>query len=100
MLLYLGGSTRLDISYDVHQCARYLYKPRRSYETVIKQIERYLKGTKTKDHIMKPDKSKFQLDVYADADFAGLFTSEDKDDPISVKSRTGLLITFRDVTIF
>ena len=49
---------------------------------------------------MKPDKSKLQLDLYADAEFAGLFTSEDKDDPISVRIRTGLLLTFRDVPVF
>ena len=35
--------------------------------------------------------------IYA---FVGLFTSEEKDDPISVKSKTGLLLTFGDVPIF
>ena len=59
-----------------------------------------MKGTQTKGLIMKPDNSKVQLDLYTDADFASLFISEDKDDPISVKSRTGMLLTFGDVPIF
>eukprot|EP00733_Pompholyxophrys_punicea_P000483 Pompholyxophrys_punicea_v1_NODE_136_length_3267_cov_3.636364.p3 type:complete len:181 gc:universal NODE_136_length_3267_cov_3.636364:718-176(-) len=33
------------------------------------------------------------LDLYADADFAGLWNSETRDDPISVKSRSGYLVT-------
>ena len=36
-----------------------------------KKIGRHFKGTKTKGLIMKPDKSKLQLDLYADTDFAG-----------------------------
>ena len=59
-----------------------------------------MRGTKTKGLIIKPDKNKLQLNLYVDADFASIFTSEDRDDPISVKSRTGLLLTFGDVPIF
>ena len=39
------------------------------------------------------------LNLYADTDFARLFGVEDKHDPISVKSRTGILLTFRDIPI-
>ena len=37
--------------------------------------------------------------VDADADFAGLYTTEDTMDPVSVKSRSGVLLTFRNVPI-
>jgi hypothetical protein len=40
------------------------------------------------------------LDLFADADFAGLFVADDKQDPVSVKSRTGLLVNFGGVPIF
>ena len=40
---------------------------------------------------MKPSAKNLKLDLFADADFAGWFASEDKMDPISVKSRTGVL---------
>ena len=42
----------------------------------------------------------FILTLYADADITGLFASENKADPISVKSRTGILLTLGDVPIF
>ena len=88
MLLYLAGSTRPDISYAVHECARFSHQPRASHEVGVKHIVRYLKGTKDKGLIMKPYKDNLKLDLFAAADFAGLFASEDKQDPISVKSRT------------
>ena len=58
-------------------------------------------GTRDKGIIMKPCMiENLQFNLYADADFAGLFASEDKTDPISVKSRTGILLTLGDVPIF
>ena len=36
---------------------------------------------------------KLNLDLYVDADYAGLWTYEDDQDPICVKSRTGYVIT-------
>ena len=50
--------------------------------------------------ILSPDRNKLQLDFNADANFAGVFVSEDKQDPVSVKSRTGLLMSFGGVPIF
>ena len=99
ILLYLAGSTRPDISYAVHQCARFSHAPRHSHEVTLKHIGRYLKGTKDKGLIMKPMRDQLGLDLYADTDFAGLFGIEDKHDPIFVKSRTGILLTFGNVPI-
>ena len=93
-------STRPDIAYAVHQCDRFSHNPRRSHEVVLKQIGRYLKGTKAKELIMKPNKTKLSLDLFTDADFAGLFAVEDKGDPISVKSRTCILLNFGEVPIY
>ena len=41
--------------------------------------------------IIKPANSKFNLDLYVDADFCGLFGQEDPRDSTSVKSRTGYI---------
>ena len=49
---------------------------------------------------MFPDIEQLHLNLYADANFSGLFTSEDKHDPISVKSRIWLLLNFGNVPIF
>ena len=48
---------------------------------------------------MHPDKRNVCLDVYADTDFDRLFTSEDKYYPVSMKSRTGILLTFSNAPI-
>mgnify|MGYP004188465917 CR=1 FL=1 len=56
---------------------------------------RYLKGTRDKVLIMKP----YAQDLKLDLDFAGLFASEDKLDPVSVKSRTGVLLNFGGVPV-
>ena len=49
---------------------------------------------------MKSDVSNLKLDLFADADFVGLFPVEDNQDLISTKSRAGLLLNFRGVPIF
>ena len=99
MMLYLAGSTRSDIAYAVHQCARFSHNPKKSHEVGVKHIARYLKGTSTKGIIMSPDLKNMRIDLYTDADFADLYVTEDKMDPVSVKSKTGVLLTFGDVPI-
>lgn len=93
MLLYLSSNTRPDIQFAVHQCARFSHDPKRSHAQAIKRIARYLVGTNTKGILFKPDLNK-GLDCYVDANYAGLFGYEDDQDPVSVKSRTGVLTLF------
>ena len=98
MLLYLSSNSRPDIAYAVSQCARFNHCPKLVHEIAIKRIARYLKGTRDKGLILKPD-SALSLEMYADADFAGLWSTEDPDDPICVRSRTGCVITLGGVPI-
>ena len=92
MLLYLCGHSRPDIAFAVHQCARYTFEPKRSHEAALKRIGRYLKGTLDKGLILDPTDD-LSVDCYPDADFAGLWGHEDPQDPHSVRSRTGYIIT-------
>ena len=94
MLMYLSGNTRPDIAYAVHQAARFTHGSRQSHAAGVKRILRYLKKTKTNGLILKPG-TDLRVDCYVDADFGGLFSVEDKQDPVSVKSRTGYVITYR-----
>ena len=48
---------------------------------------------------MTPDKDNRRIDMYADADFAGVYVTEEKMDPVSVKGRTGVLLTFGNTPI-
>ena len=95
MLLYLAQNSRPDIAYAVHQCARFTHSPKQSHATAVKRILRYLNSTKDKGMYLKPTKD-LNINCYVDADFAGLWKSEDDQDPLCVKSRTGVLITFMD----
>jgi histone deacetylase 1/2 len=92
MLMYLCSNSRPDIQYAVHQCSRFTHCPRKSHEQGVLRICRYLKGTKERGLRFKPIQ-KLILDCYVDADFAGLWNVENSHDPISVKSRTGYVLT-------
>ena len=98
MLMYLATNSRPDIAFAVNQCSRFSNEPRRSHEKAVKRIGRYLKGTREKGMIIKPENA-LGLDLYADADFAGIFSVEDPEDPVSVKSRTGWVVTLGGVPV-
>jgi hypothetical protein len=93
MMNYLQQSTRPDISFAVHQCARFCNDPKLSHERAVKRITKYLLGTRDRGVICRPDKTK-GLECFADADFAGGWDRGDSDNPENVMSRTGYLITY------
>ena len=62
-----------------------------SHASAIKTILRYLKKTADEGITIKPADSRFNLELYVDADFCGLFGREDPRDPNSVRSRTGYI---------
>jgi hypothetical protein len=91
MLMYLGNNTRPDIAFAVNQCARFSFLPKVSHAKALKRIVRYLQGTKEQGLIFSPT-GELVVDCYVDSDFAGLWRSEDDQDPICVKSRTGYVL--------
>jgi hypothetical protein len=62
------------------------------------RIGQYLKGTIEKGLIFKPNGT-LAIDCYVDADFAGLWPHEDKDDPTCVKSCSGYVICISDCPV-
>ncbi len=98
-LNFLEKSTRADLAYPVHQCARFSINPKVEHGQAVKWIGRYLKGTSDKGYIMKPDMS-HGLEVYVDADFAGNWDKEgagvDRD---TARSRHGYFIRYAGVPI-
>ena len=70
MLNYISNCTRPDILFATHQCARFSNDPKKSHETAIKRIGKYLKKTHDKGIIFKVDRQ-LGLECYVDADFAG-----------------------------
>ena len=92
-MLYLASNTRPDISFAVHQCARFTHNTKVLHETAVKRMCRYIQGTKDNGLVFNPSK-KLGVGCYADADFAGLWGHEDPQDRICARSRTGFVVTF------
>ena len=93
MLLYLAQNSRPDIAYAVHQCARFTHAPRQSHSIAVKRILRYLNSTKDKGMYLTP-LNDLTINCFVDADFAGLWNVEDDQNPLCVKSQSGILLTF------
>jgi hypothetical protein len=91
MLLYLCTNTRPDISFAVSQVARFSSNAKQSHAKAIKTLVRYLSSTKQFGMIIKPTKE-MALDLYVDADFAGLHRREPDHIPDSVRSRSGYIV--------
>ena len=91
MMLYLSGNSRPDITFAVNQAARFTHDPKKSHGVAVKRIVRYLQGTKDRGLIFKPH-TDWKVDCFVDADFCGLWGSEDPNDPVVTKSRTGYVI--------
>ena len=98
MLLYLASNSRPDISFAVHQCARFTHNTRAIHEDAVLRICRYLKNTSEDGLIYKPT-YKTTVDCYADADFAGLWGVKDPEDPVVSKSRMGYTILLANCPI-
>ena len=56
MMLYLASNTRLDISFDIHQCAQFTHNTKVSHKTAVKRICWYLQGTKDNGLVFNPPK--------------------------------------------
>ena len=98
MMSYLATNSRPDIAFAVNQCCRFSNDSKPSHKKAVKRIGRYLQGTFERGMVITPN-SKLGLDLYAEADFAGLFAVEDKEDLISVKSRMGWVLTLGGVPV-
>jgi hypothetical protein len=94
MMMYLANNTHPDIVYAVHQAARFTHHPCQSHAVGVKKIAQYLEQTKSEGTFISPQDS-LRVDCYVDANFAGLFTVADKQDPVRVKSRTGYVTFFK-----
>ena len=95
---YYEKCTRPDISYQAHQCARFVDSPKIEHGEAIKWLGRYIHGTRQEGLIYTPDNSK-GLEVYVDADFAGTFDRQDCQNIDTARSRHGYIITYTGMPI-
>ena len=91
-LNYLEKGSRPDLSYAVHQCARFSADPRTEHSQAIRRIVRYLAGNSDRGTFFKPDTTR-GLEVHVDADFAGNWDPLDTTNRDTARSRHGYVIT-------
>jgi hypothetical protein len=89
----IAQNTRLGISFAVHQCAPYSAKPSALYELTVKCTRRYLLGTKDKGLILHLN-HQFKLDMFINANFAGMWHREYSESRDCALSRSGYIITY------
>jgi hypothetical protein len=90
-LNFLEKSTRLDLGYATHQCARFSIDPKESHAQAVKRIGRCLRGTRDEGLILDPKDHSFA--VFADADRSGNWKfGESSDDEATAKSRSGYIV--------
>jgi hypothetical protein len=89
MLLYLSTNTRPDITFADSQVGR--SAPKQSHAKAVKTIVRYLAGTIDKGMTVKP-RGDLKLELFCDADFAGLYRREPDRSVDSARSRTGYIV--------
>ena len=98
-LNFLEKSSRPDIAYATHQCARFCVEPKESHVKAVIHLAKDLQGTINNGIILDPKENK-SFEAFADADFAGNWNSQTAmDDPSTAKSRTGFVITYASCTI-
>ena len=91
-LNFLEKSTRPDIAYAVHQCARFCADPKQSHIDAVMYLGRYSKGMKDQGIIIDPKQDQ-SFEEWADADFAGNCLKDTAAvDPSTAKSRSGYVI--------
>jgi Reverse transcriptase (RNA-dependent DNA polymerase) len=85
-LNYLEKSTQPDISFVVHQLARFVTAPKESHGHAVKHLGQYLLGTRDMGIILSPTSS-MSLTCYVDADFAGNWDAQEaSDNPDTARS--------------
>ena len=90
---FLAQSTRPDIAYAVHQCARFSANPMIQHSKAIKAIGQYLAGTKTLGLICHVNQS--GIECYSDADFSGNWNHATCEwEEATARSRTGYIINY------
>jgi hypothetical protein len=102
MIMYLTSSTRPDCAFAIHQCAHFSHDPRQAHASALKRLACYLKKTKLDGLRIKPHcfGNPARLDLWVDADFAGIWGKDDPQDPSMVRSHSGILVTYDDTSVF
>jgi len=100
MIWYLYGHSRSELGFAWSQASCFTHFSRRFHEQALIRIGQYLKGTREQGMILKQAKfDRLFMDCHVDADILSLHGKEPRNDPVSVKSRTGFIISINHCPI-
>jgi hypothetical protein len=91
MMQYLSGHTRPDISFALSWCAHFSSNLKQAHAAALNRIGRYLLQTRDCGLLLNPMDS-FEIECFVDAYFAGLWSYEDPNYRVYVRSRTEFVI--------
>ena len=98
-LNFVADSTRGDIAFSTHHCARFVNNPKKEHGEAIKWQGRYLVGTAEEGLIISPDPTK-GVEIYPDASFCQDWDPELAGQDIdTARSRCGFIITYAGVPL-
>ena len=95
---YLESSCRPDISYIVHQCARFSTDTRREHRQALRWLGKYLKENVNEGTKLQPEKGR-GFEVWVDAEFAGNWNRSEIEDRYTSRSRHGYVIMYEGCPI-
>ena len=85
MLLYLVKHSRPDLSNSVRELSKVMDGATDEHVRLMYRVIKYVLSTKDRGILVKPNVDCGVL-AYVDSDFAGMWSYEDPNDPVSVKS--------------
>ena len=99
-LNFLEKSTRPELAYPVHQCARFMSNPKKSHGEAVRRIGRYLLGTRNEGYFIRPNKTE-SFECYVDASYLGDWNKATAiNDPSTAKSRGAFVVKYAGVPIY
>ena len=97
-LNFLEKSTRPDIAYAIHQCARFSSNPKKSHTKAVIHLCAYLAHMKDKGLQLKPNNE--SMECWVDSDFCGLWNKDWAEyDKMTAQSQMGYVITYAGLPI-
>ena len=97
-LNFLEKYTHLDITYAVHQCARFSSSPKKSHTKAVLHLCAYLAGTRDKGLHLKPNNK--SMECWVDSNFCSLWDKECAEyHKMTACLRSGYAITYAGVPI-
>jgi hypothetical protein len=97
-LNFLAQNRQPDITFAVHQCARFVSNPNQTHQAAVKHLRRYILGTQDKGLVLSPNYHHC-LTAYVDADFAGLWHKDYAHLHKTALSRTGFILCYANCPI-